>query len=126
MDLATSSEVTVEDQTVHKVPLSVKGPLGHGLSTLLLGRSSITLMGLFVLPGVIDANYEGQVHATVWTSPPPVVIPEGSRIAQLVPFKSQVLCTEPMKRETGGFSSTGKPLDTSAAGAETYVDVHVV
>ncbi|KAF1537507.1 hypothetical protein FQV19_0011467, partial [Eudyptula minor] len=46
--------------------------------------------GLFVLPGVIDSDYTGQVQALLRTPSPPVFIPAGSRIAQLVPFKSMV------------------------------------
>ncbi|KAK4810631.1 LOW QUALITY PROTEIN: hypothetical protein QYF61_007368 [Mycteria americana] len=110
MDVATDAEIIIEDQTVHRVPLNARGPLGGGLSALLLGRSSVTLKGLFVLPGVVDADYEGQIQAMIWTPSPPVVIPKGSRIAQLVPFRSQVPVTDSVKRGKGGFGSTGTPL----------------
>ncbi|KAK4805580.1 hypothetical protein QYF61_009345 [Mycteria americana] len=110
MDVATDAEIIIEDRTVHRVPLNARGPLGGGLSALLLGRSSVTLKGLFVLPGVVDADYKGQIQAMIWTPSPPVVIPKGSRIAQLVPFRSQVPVTDSVKRGKGGFGSTGMPL----------------
>ncbi|KAK4819421.1 hypothetical protein QYF61_003708 [Mycteria americana] len=110
MDVATDAEIIIEDQTIHQVPLNARGPLGGGLSALLLGRSSVTLKGLFVLPGVIDAGYEGQIQAMIWTPFPAVVIPKGSQIAQLVPFRSRVPMTDSVKRGKGGFSSTGTPL----------------
>ncbi|KAK4810013.1 hypothetical protein QYF61_005076 [Mycteria americana] len=110
MDVTTDAEVIIEDQTIHRVPLNARGPLGGGLSALLLGRSSVTLKGLFVLPGVVDADYEGQIQAMIWTPSPPFVIPKGSWIAQLVPFRSQVPVTDSVKRGKGGFGSTGTPL----------------
>ncbi|KAF1664380.1 hypothetical protein FQA23_0008506, partial [Aptenodytes patagonicus] len=55
--------------------------------------------GLFVLPGVIDSDYMGQVQALLWTPSPPVYIPAGSRIAQLVPFRSMVQHRELVPRE---------------------------
>ena len=89
------------------MPVNPQGPLGNGLSALLLGRSSITLQGIFVLPGVIDADYTGRIYAMIWTPSPPVSIQEGSRIAQLVPFKANVPCKVNQQRGNAGFGSTG-------------------
>lgn len=60
-------------------------------------------------PGVIDADFTGQVCAMVSTPTPPAVIPAHSRIAQLVPFESCVPRTA--LKETGdqGFGSTSTP-----------------
>lgn len=107
MDVTTASDILINDTKVHKVPLQAHGPLGLGLSALLVGRSSVTLQGLFVLPGIIDADYEGQIQAMVWTPSPPVMIPRNSRIAQLVPFRAQIPVAEKIERGTGGFGSTG-------------------
>ncbi|NXV24839.1 POK9 protein, partial [Cepphus grylle] len=110
MDVATAIDVTIMDQKVHRVPLALYGLLGRGLSALLIGRSSTTSQGLFVLPGVIDADYTGQIQAMVWTPSPPVSIPAGSHIAQLVPFLSSVPCANLKRRGAGGFGSTGTPV----------------
>ena len=67
------------------------------------------MQGLFVLPGVIDSDYTGQLQALLWTPSPPVFIPAGSRIAQLVPFKNMVRNRDPISRGAGGFGSTGEP-----------------
>ena len=71
-----------------KVPLNARGPIGRGLSALLLGRSSSTLNGLIVHVGVIDADFTGQICAMVSTPYPPVTIPKGTLIAQLILFSS--------------------------------------
>ncbi|XP_058719375.1 uncharacterized protein LOC131592115 [Poecile atricapillus] len=51
----------------------------------------------------------GQICALVSTPSPPVTIPEKTRIAQLVPFKSCVPRTADRTRGDGGFGSTGLP-----------------
>ncbi|NXN37249.1 POK9 protein, partial [Rhinoptilus africanus] len=96
------------DSQVQCIPTNMKGPLGHGLSALLLGCSSVTRKGLFVLPGVIDADFEGIISIMVWSPIPPVYIPKGAKIGQLVPFRAVVPLAENCIRGTGGFGSTGK------------------
>ncbi|KAK4805325.1 hypothetical protein QYF61_018188 [Mycteria americana] len=103
LDVATVTDFTLWGPHVQKIPLNVKGPLGQGYSALLLGRSSTTLMGLFVLPGVIDADFTGQIQAMVWTPSPPMFIPRKTRIAQLILFKAVVPQAE------NCFGSTGPP-----------------
>ncbi|KAK4805371.1 hypothetical protein QYF61_015328 [Mycteria americana] len=105
LDVATVTDFTLWGSHVQKIPLNVKGPLGQGYSALLLGRSSTTLKGLFVLPGVIDTDFTGQIQAMVWTSSPPVFIPGKTRIAQLILFKAAENCD----RCDAGFGSTGPP-----------------
>ncbi|KAK4822301.1 LOW QUALITY PROTEIN: hypothetical protein QYF61_013000 [Mycteria americana] len=103
LDVTTVTDFTLWGTHVQKIPLNVKGPLGQGYSVLLLGRSSTTLTGLFVLPGVIDADFTGQIQAMVWTPSPPVFIPRKTRIAQLILFKAVVPQAETW------FGSTGPP-----------------
>ncbi|NXW82099.1 POK9 protein, partial [Alopecoenas beccarii] len=106
VDLETAVETTLWDTQVQCVPTNVHGPLGNGLSALLLGLSSTTKKGLFVLPGVIDADFTGQIKIMVWIPSPPVNIPAASRIAQLVPFKAQVPHALSQERGHGSFGST--------------------
>ncbi|NWX08390.1 POK9 protein, partial [Caloenas nicobarica] len=109
VDLETEVETTLWDTQVLCVPTKVHGPLGNGLSALLLGRTSTTKKGLFVLPGVIDADFTGQIKIMVWTPSPPVNIPAASRIAQLVPFKAQVPHALSQERGDSSFGSIGQP-----------------
>ncbi|KFP67305.1 hypothetical protein N322_01422, partial [Cariama cristata] len=97
------------DQKVAKIALNVTGPLGGNLSALLVGQSSTPLQGLFMSPGVIDADYNEKIHALAWTPSSPVTIPAGSQIAQLVPFKAYVPRASNATRGTSGFGSTGPP-----------------
>ncbi|NXN60087.1 POK9 protein, partial [Rynchops niger] len=109
MDVATATDITIIDQKGHRVPLTLYGLLGRGLSALLIGQSSTTAQGLFVLPGVIDADYTGQIQAMLWTPSLPVSIPAGSRIAQLVPCMSSVPHANLKERGARSFGSTGAP-----------------
>lgn len=98
--------VTIIDENVHLIDSTASGPLGYGLSALLIGRSSATKMGIFVLPGLIDADYIGIIKIMVKIFSPPVTITKGSKIAQLIPFKSQVPVAAMKDRGTGAFGST--------------------
>lgn len=106
VDLVTNESVTISDDSVTVINSTTKGPLGGGMAALLLGRSSATLEGIFVLPGVIDADYNGVIKIMVKIFSPPMFIPQGSVIAQLIPFLPQVPTTTNSQR-SGGFGSTG-------------------
>ncbi|RMC21103.1 hypothetical protein DUI87_01960 [Hirundo rustica rustica] len=105
----SAESVVMDSDKIHKVPLDAFGPLGDGMSAFLMGRSSATIQGIIVHLGLIDADFSGQIHAMVSTPTPPLTIPKGTRIAQLVPFKSSVSRTEDRSRGDGGFGSTGPP-----------------
>ncbi|NWS69090.1 POK9 protein, partial [Crotophaga sulcirostris] len=110
VDLVTSTSTHITDTKIHLLPTGVFGPLEQGYSALLLGHSSATLQGLFVLPGVIDSNHTREIQIVVRTSAPPCFITKGSRIAQLIYFKAFVPQANQQDRGTGGFGSTGQPL----------------
>ncbi|NXX99104.1 POK9 protein, partial [Centropus bengalensis] len=87
VDLATAVEVTLRDQNVTLIPTTAKGPLYHEKSSvggLLLGSSSAGIQDLIIIPGVIDADYTGIIKIMVYTLHPPITIPQGSKIAQIV------------------------------------------
>uniref|UniRef100_A0A8C5U7U0 dUTPase-like domain-containing protein n=1 Tax=Malurus cyaneus samueli TaxID=2593467 RepID=A0A8C5U7U0_9PASS len=108
IDLVTAESCTVKDVGVNIIPTTTNGPLGYGLSALLIGRSSATKQGIFVQPGLIDSDFCGQIKIMVRVLAPPIFIPKGSVIAQLVPFKSEVPNSrKDIKRQDGGFGSTG-------------------
>ncbi|NXS72190.1 POK9 protein, partial [Pandion haliaetus] len=113
LDLATAVDVTLTNKQPQKVSTTVKGPLiinGRPHGALLLGRSSSGLRGLFILLGLIDSDYQGQISIVVQTCFPPIYIPKGSRIAQLVPIPHLLQDLEPRltrARGSSGFGSTG-------------------
>ncbi|KAM6313313.1 deoxyuridine 5'-triphosphate nucleotidohydrolase-like [Aegotheles albertisi] len=99
VDLATAVEVMLKNTEVVLIDSTEKGPLGHGLSALLIGRSSVSQKGIFVIPGLIDADYTGVIKVMVYTLTPPVTILKGAKIAQLIPF--QALVPTAMSRKGG-------------------------
>ncbi|XP_049649855.1 uncharacterized protein LOC126035361 [Accipiter gentilis] len=108
--LATTRSATAGSSRVDvETAVNIKGPLGFGLSAFLMGQSSTALEGILVLPGLIDADYCGTVKIMIHVVIPPVSIPKGTRIAQLVPFRSCVPNPGEVQRGDGGFGSTGKP-----------------
>ncbi|RMC20634.1 hypothetical protein DUI87_01486 [Hirundo rustica rustica] len=109
VDVCTAKSVVIDSEKIHKVPLDAFGPLGDGMSAFLMGKSSATIQGIMVHLGLIVADFSGQIHAMVSTPTPPLTIPKGTQIAQLVPFKSSVSRTEDRSRGDGGFGSTGPP-----------------
>ncbi|NXT68887.1 POK9 protein, partial [Chaetops frenatus] len=109
VDMETTIDVTLTGPEVQLIPSNMKGTLGHGLSALLVGRSSIERKGIFVLPGIIDADYTGVIQIMVHALIPPVHIPAGSKIGQLVPFKSCVPQSVETIRGDKSFGSTGAP-----------------
>ncbi|XP_049671985.1 uncharacterized protein LOC126045238 isoform X2 [Accipiter gentilis] len=107
--LATTRSATAGSSGVDvETAVNIKGPLGFGLSAFLMGQSSTALEGILVLPGLIDADYCGTVKIMIHVLIPPVSIPKGTRIAQLVPFRSCVPKPGEVQRGDGGLGSTGK------------------
>ncbi|NWZ16929.1 POK9 protein, partial [Agelaius phoeniceus] len=113
LDVAAAATVTLITTHPEKVPTGVKGPLiidGLPMGALLLGRSSATMMGLFVLSGIIDADYTGEISIMVHTLFPPMQIEKGQRIAQLIPLQQLAKTIPPRQaqsRREHGFGSTG-------------------
>uniref|UniRef100_A0A8C3UA08 dUTPase-like domain-containing protein n=1 Tax=Catharus ustulatus TaxID=91951 RepID=A0A8C3UA08_CATUS len=83
------------------------GSLGLDLAAAV----DVTFMqGLFVLPGVIDSDYTGELMIMAFTLFPPFTITKGQHIAQIIPLPQLTkgiapLCQQP--RQDKGFGSTG-------------------
>ncbi|NXS30579.1 POK9 protein, partial [Pomatostomus ruficeps] len=113
LDLATAVAVTLIDSHPQKISTGVQGPViinGVPQGALWLGRSSSGLKGLFVLPGVIDADYTGEIYIVVQTQFPPIYILAGSKIAQLVPVPQLTAQMQPdstSECRESGFGSMG-------------------
>ncbi|XP_017592145.1 PREDICTED: deoxyuridine 5'-triphosphate nucleotidohydrolase-like [Corvus brachyrhynchos] len=89
VDVATSIESHAADRQVTLIPTTAKGPLSSDsprLGGLLGGRSSTSRQGLVVLPGIIDADYTGEIKIMAYALQQPVTILQGSRIAQIIPI----------------------------------------
>lgn len=114
IDLAAAIDITLLDSTVHTIPTGVVGPVvtkNSPTGALLLGRSSSSLAGLIILPGVIDADYEGEIMILAYTLYPPLIIKKGLRIARLVLLDQHPSLVINEKSRAGeGFGSTGGHL----------------
>lgn len=93
---------------VQALPTGIFGPLPNDTFGLIIGRSSSTLNGLQVFPGVIDNDYTGEIKVMV--SSPRVIntITAGQRFAQLLllPLLSSPNKILSSRRGTGGFGSS--------------------
>ncbi|NXQ33649.1 POK9 protein, partial [Alaudala cheleensis] len=119
VDVATTVEVTLQDKEVTLIPTNVYGPMYSPISLvggLLLGRSSTSRQGVIVIPGVIDADYTRQVKIMAYALQPPVTIPKGSKIAQIIafenllPHRQQPREPSEKQRENRSFGSTGRDV----------------
>ncbi|KFV02764.1 hypothetical protein N340_03779, partial [Tauraco erythrolophus] len=113
LDLAAAIDVTLMMPHPQKVPTGIKGPIvinQQAMGALLLRRSSASMLGLFVLPSIIDADYTGEVMIMVYTPFPPIQITKGQQIAQLIPLEQITKDLKPTtsgQRGVEGFGSTG-------------------
>ncbi|NXX17014.1 POK9 protein, partial [Podargus strigoides] len=90
VDVETAVDVTLSTSEVMLIP-TTNGPLEDYDSIvggLLIGRSSAAILGLIVLPGVIDVDFTGNIKIMVYTLFPPIHIPKGSKIAQIITLPS--------------------------------------
>ncbi|KFQ36251.1 hypothetical protein N332_00646, partial [Mesitornis unicolor] len=111
-DLETAVDVILIDTKIQKIPSTAVGPLYNkdsGIGGLLVGLSSARIKGLLILPGVIDADYTGCIYIMAHTVSPPMHIPKGSRIAQIIPLQNPLrpLTQTAEYRGDQGFGSSG-------------------
>ena len=55
----------IELYNPHKIPTGYYGLIPPGTVGLILGHNSCTMRGLVVLTGVVDEDYEGEIHVMV-------------------------------------------------------------
>lgn len=93
---------------VQALPTGVHGPLPPGTMGLILGRSSSTIKGLFIAPGVIDEDYTGEIKIMTHSPSTISVIQSGQRIAQLIllPYARTGHTATSTQRGTEGFGSS--------------------
>lgn len=110
LDLRSTARIVLTPQMgVHPVPSDFHGPLPDNTVGLLLGRSSVTLKGLIVHPGVIDQDYTGELKIMCSSPRGLFSISPGDRIAQLLilPSCHKLFPSHSADRGNSGFGSTG-------------------
>lgn len=114
LDLAASVDCDLLTSEIHNIPTGLTGPIclnGTPVGGLILGRSSATALGLFVQPGVVDADSQGDIFILAYTVHPPVRIPKGQRLAQFVPLPQATQGMQPLQAQPNahtGCGSTGE------------------
>ena len=81
---STTSTILTPDSPAINIPTGVKGPLPKGLVGIILGRSSLAMQGLTIIPGVIDSDYTGEIQIMITLPTKTSQIHQGQRIAQLL------------------------------------------
>lgn len=109
---ATTRLVLTPQMGVQIVESDFQGPLDPGTVGLLIGRSSTTLRGLRIHPGIIDPDYTGVVKIMVESPKGITAISPGDRIAQLILLPSLHDSHPAYDKEIGskGFGSSGTDL----------------
>ncbi|NXX75311.1 POK9 protein, partial [Urocolius indicus] len=114
VDLEVSTTITLLNSQPTKILTTTFGPLSPSgdFGALLIGRSSSGINGLVILPGVIDADFVGQIMIVAFALFPPCTIEKGSRIAQLLLFSRHPATPRSgnIVRGNNGFGSTGGHL----------------
>ena len=97
----------IELYNPHKIPTGYCGLIPSGTVGLILGCSSCTMKGLVVLTGVVDEDYEGEIHVMVNVIKlGNVYLQKGERFAQLLllPYVRPLRASDKIRQR--GFGST--------------------
>ena len=81
------------------MPTGIHDPLPPNTFGIVLGRASLSLKGLQIIPGVIDHDHQGEIQILASTTGGPVFIPAQQTIAQLLLFP-RVFTTNPYHKDT--------------------------
>lgn len=94
---------------VQIITTDLANPIPKNHVGLIMGRSSSTIKGLIVHPGVIDEDFNGLIKIMVSSPYGVSVISPGDRIAQLLvlPSRHNLFPSVTKERGTQGFGSTG-------------------
>lgn len=106
LDLSSSTyAVLTPEMGVQALSTGVYGPLPLNTIGLVIGRSSCTVKGLHVAPGIIDADYDREIKVMAQSLGGIIVIHQGQRLAHLIllPLVSTNNPSKADKRGTWGF-----------------------
>ncbi|KFP00859.1 hypothetical protein N300_14979, partial [Calypte anna] len=110
LDLAAAVDIALYHTGIHTIPTGIFGPIkinGQLVGGLIIGRSSAYVLGLIVETGVIDKDTEGEIFIIAHTMFPPLFIPKGQRLAQLVPLPHMTVAVPPLSTEPRGKGCLG-------------------
>ena len=115
-DLFTDQEVVVKPGGYANLPTGVSMELPPGFWALIVGRSSAsTVVGVSVVPGIIDNGYRGELFVRVYNpSAKAKTILKHQRIGQVIVMPLTIARFKQVKslgsgsRGTNGFGSTGE------------------
>ncbi|KGL90684.1 hypothetical protein N301_15745, partial [Charadrius vociferus] len=114
LDLAIAVDCTLLDSRPTRIATGIHGPIlvnNQAVGALLIGRSSATMLGLTVLVGLIDKDFQGEIQIMAQTLFPPLFVAKGSKIAQLIPLPHLTESLAPAQmapRGSGAFGSTNQ------------------
>ena len=97
----------IELYNPHKIPTGYYGPIPPRTMGLILGHNSCTMRGLMVLIGVMDKDYEGEIHIMVNVMKMGnIYLQKGEHFAQLLllPYVRPMKASNKFRQ--GGFGST--------------------
>ena len=96
----------IELYNPHKIPTGYYGPVPSGTVGLILGHNNYTMKGLIMLTGVMNEDYEGEIHVMVnVVKLGNVYLQKGERFAQLLlPYVKSLKASDKIRQ--GGFGST--------------------
>lgn len=109
LDLNSSTyAVLTPEMGIQALPTGVWGPLPSGTLGLLLGRNSTTMQGIIVHPGIINADYTGEIKIMTGSPSKISAIQAGQRIAQLIILPANPIghAKSSKLRGTQGFGSS--------------------
>ena len=105
----------MELYTPHKMPTGHSGPIPPGTMGLMLGHSSCTMRGLVVLTGVVDEDYEGEIHVMVnVVKTGNAYLQKGEHFAQLLllPYVKPMKASDKVRQGSFGSNNLTATLST--------------
>ena len=115
-DLISVESLTLTPGGTHKVSTGISVAIPEGYAGFVVSRSGLASKGIVVAnsPGIIDSDYRGEIGVLLRnTTPAPVDIPAGTRVAQLLimpVIQARFVIVDTLTttvRGSGGFGSTG-------------------
>ncbi len=110
--------MTIEPQTMAKIPTGVHVAMPEGMYAVLTGRSSSFAKRSLITPmSIIDSGFRGELFAVVWNfGTEPQVIEPRERVIQLLPMDNiasvlrweRVTTLSASARAESGFGSSGR------------------
>lgn len=86
---ATAGLVLTPKMGIQAIETDMSGPLPKGTVGLIIGRSSLSMKGIQVLPDVVDSDYTGKIKVMMQDPKVPVALGAGDRITQMLVLPSR-------------------------------------